>query len=86
MPKNKILISFGVLIALLPFLGFPPSWESFFEVVVGLSIIGITVWATIDKKLTQKAKAQKRLRLKQVEVEQVSEPVIEGEISGNQIQ
>jgi len=60
MPKNKIIISLGVFVALLPILGFPPSWESFFEVLAGLGIIVTSTWATIDRKLTQKAKAQKR--------------------------
>lgn len=60
MPKNKIIISLGVFVALLPVLGFPPAWESFFEVLAGLSIVGVSIWATIDKKLTQKAKAHKR--------------------------
>lgn len=60
MPKNKIIITLGAFIALLPILGFPTSWESFFEVVIGLAIILISVWATVDKKLIQKAKAQKR--------------------------
>lgn len=60
MPKNKIIITLGAFIALLPILGFPTSWESFFEVIVGLAIILTSVWATIDKKLIQKAKAQKR--------------------------
>lgn len=60
MPKNKIIISFGVFVALLPVLGFPPAWESFFEILAGLSIVGVSIWATIDKKLTQKAKAHKR--------------------------
>ena len=60
MPKNRIIITLGVLIALLPMLGFPRLWESFFQVAVGLSIVLLSVWATIDKRLTLKAKAQRR--------------------------
>lgn len=60
MPKNKIILVLGVLIALMPVLGFPHAWESFFQVVAGLSIILLSVWATIDRKLTLKAKAQMR--------------------------
>jgi len=60
MSKSKIIITLGVLIALMPILGFPPAWESFFEIFIGLSIVGVSVWSTIDKKLTQKAKAHKR--------------------------
>ena len=60
MPKNKIILVLGVIIALLPVLGFPSSWESFFQVVTGLAIVLLSVWATIDRKLTLKAKAQMR--------------------------
>jgi hypothetical protein len=47
-------------VALLPLLGFPGAWEAFFQVVAGLSIVGLSVWSQIDKKLSQKAKAQMR--------------------------
>src|SRR5947209_6331594 len=60
MPKSRIIIVLGVLVALLPVLGFPRSWESFFQVVAGLAIVLISVWATIDKKIMLKAKAQMR--------------------------
>ncbi|MDO8728907.1 MAG: hypothetical protein Q7K26_03335 [bacterium] len=60
MPKNRIIIIIGVLIALLPLLGFPRLWESIFQVVAGLSIILLLIWATIDKRLSLKAKAQRR--------------------------
>ncbi len=60
MPKNRIIIILGVLIALLPLLGFPRSWEAFFQIAAGLSIVLFSVWSTIDKRLTLKAKAQMR--------------------------
>ena len=69
MPKNRIIIVFGVLVALLPLLGFPRSWESLFQVVVGILIVALSVWATIDKRLTLKAKAQRRQARKQREVQ-----------------
>ena len=53
--------------ALLPLLGFPRAWESFFQVVVGLSIVLISIWSSIDKRLTLKAKAQKRQLRKHLE-------------------
>lgn len=46
--------------ALLPILGFPQAWESAFQVLSGLSIVTIIIWANIDKRLSLKAKAQKR--------------------------
>jgi hypothetical protein len=60
MPKNRIILVLGVLIALLPLLGFPGSWEAFFQVLAGLSIVVLSVWSSIDKKLMHKAKAQQR--------------------------
>jgi hypothetical protein len=60
MPKSRIIVTLGALVALLPLLGFPKSWESFFQVFAGLSIVLLSVWATIDRKLSLKAKAQMR--------------------------
>ena len=69
MPKNRIIVVFGLLVALLPILGFPRSWESFFQVAVGLSIVLLSVWASIDKRLSLKAKAQRRQIHKRREAE-----------------
>lgn len=60
MPKNKIIIVLGALIAILPILGFPPGWEAFFQVASGLAIVSLSVLISIDKKLMQRAKARKR--------------------------
>jgi hypothetical protein len=60
MPRNKIILALAVLIALLPILGFPHKWEAFFQIFAGLSIVGLSVWTTIDRRLTIKAKAHKR--------------------------
>ncbi|MEX2013437.1 MAG: hypothetical protein WD897_00780 [Parcubacteria group bacterium] len=80
MPKNRIIIVLGLLIALLPLLGFPRIWESFFQIVTGLSIVLLSVWASIDKYLTLKAKAQKRQahkkRMAEMEAQKSIEPLI----------
>lgn len=60
MPKSKIILSLGFLIALLPVLGFPQSWESFLEVASGLIIVLLSVLMSVDRRLTLKAKAEKR--------------------------
>ena len=60
MPKSRIIIVLGVLIALLPVLGFPRAWEAFFQIMAGLSIVLLSVWTAIDRKLSLKAKAQMR--------------------------
>lgn len=59
----------GVLIALLPLLGFPRLWESFFQVAAGFSIVLLLIWASIDKRLSLKAKAQRRQLHKRREAE-----------------
>ena len=50
----------GVLIALLPVLGFPRAWEIVFQVFAGIAIVLVSVWSTIDKKIMLKHKAQQR--------------------------
>ncbi|OGZ74014.1 MAG: hypothetical protein A2832_02325 [Candidatus Zambryskibacteria bacterium RIFCSPHIGHO2_01_FULL_44_22b] len=81
MPKSRIIVTLGVLIALMPLLGFPRAWESFFQVLAGLSIALLSVWANIDKRLMLKAKAQKRQAHKHLQAqiqaeqaEQLSKP------------
>lgn len=53
----------------MPLLGFPSVWESFFQVALGISIVVISVWSSIDKRITLKAKAQRRQLHKQREAE-----------------
>ena len=60
MSKKQSIITIGVIVALLPMLGFPRAWEAFFQIVAGLSIVGLSVWSGIDRKLKLKAKAQMR--------------------------
>lgn len=86
MPKNRIIIVLGFLIALLPFFGFPHIWESFFQVASGFSIVLLLIWSSVDKRLSLKAKAQKRQahKLKQEElgageVPVNNAPIVEGE-------
>lgn len=69
MPKSKVTIVIGVFIALLPFLGFPPKWDTFFEIVAGLSIVFFSVWSSIDRRLIMKAKAEKRMQRKRALVD-----------------
>ncbi len=60
MPKSKIILVLGCLIALLPVLGFPHVWEEFFEIAGGLGIVLLSVMISVDKRLTQKMRAEKR--------------------------
>lgn len=71
MPKSRVIPLIGFFIALLPVLGFPHSWELFFQVVGGLSIVLLSVLISIDKRLTRKAKAERRHRAMVERVEDV---------------
>lgn len=69
MPKSRIILALGFFIALLPVLGFPYAWESFFEVASGLLIVFLSVLISVDRRLTMKSKAEKRQLRKRALVE-----------------
>ena len=69
MPKSKIILVIGFVIALIPFLGFPYGWESTLEVLGGLSIVLLSVLMSIDRRLSLKAKMHKRQARKRALVE-----------------
>ncbi|MES2213802.1 MAG: hypothetical protein V4465_00190 [Patescibacteria group bacterium] len=69
MPKSKIILTLGFLTALLPVMGFPHSWESFFQVLFGLSIVLLSVLISVDRRLSLKARVQKRQARKRAVVE-----------------
>ena len=66
MPKSKIILALGALIALLPFLGFPHAWESVMEVLFGLSIVLLSILISVDRRLSVKARVQKRQARKNI--------------------
>lgn len=45
MRKFWTIFSLGIFVALLPFLGFPGSWEAFFSVIVGLAVAALALAA-----------------------------------------
>jgi hypothetical protein len=42
MTAQRILFSAGILVALLPFLGFPAQWDTVFYVLLGLFVAGVS--------------------------------------------
>ena len=60
MRKNRTIITLGAIVALLPILGFPRTWEAVFQVLAGLSIVLLYVWAAMDRKMMMRVKAQRR--------------------------
>jgi hypothetical protein len=69
MPKSRTILALGFFIALLPVLGFPHAWESFFEVASGLLIVFLSFLISVDRRLTMKSKAEKRHLRKRALVE-----------------
>lgn len=43
MPKRTVYIIIGILIALMPFLGFPSSWKDAFYVLAGLAVVALAM-------------------------------------------
>lgn len=41
MSKELVVIILGLLVALMPYLGFPGSWKTVFSIVIGIVIAGI---------------------------------------------
>ncbi len=81
MPKSRTILALGFFIALLPILGFPHAWESFFEVASGLLIVFLSVLISVDRRLTMKSKAEKRHLRKRALIEAQTSN-IEGENFG----
>jgi hypothetical protein len=79
MPKNKIIIILGAFVALVHIInGLPSYWESLLSVIAGLSIVLLSILTKVDKKMSQKAKAQKRQARKIVINDGFEEKVIPG--------
>jgi asparagine N-glycosylation enzyme membrane subunit Stt3 len=41
MSKELVIILLGILVALMPYLGFPGSWKTVFSIVIGIVIAGV---------------------------------------------
>lgn len=61
--KNNFYISFGVWIAILPFLGVPGTWRNTLVFLSGLFLILVSFGPTILKKLQTKPKVKKEKAL-----------------------
>jgi hypothetical protein len=73
MPKSRIILATGFFIALLPILGFPYAWETFFQVVGGLGIVALSVLISIDKRILHKLKAERRTMRMREKIEKDAE-------------
>ncbi|OHA99712.1 MAG: hypothetical protein A3E93_00785 [Candidatus Zambryskibacteria bacterium RIFCSPHIGHO2_12_FULL_43_12b] len=64
MSKNKIVFFIGVVLLIMPFLGFPPGWKSFIAIVFGITLIFLSFSAAAKRR----ASARRTRRIKQQEV------------------
>jgi uncharacterized membrane protein len=54
MSNNKIIFCLGLIIAAMPFLGFPSSWKTTFFVVAGIMLIFVTLRMYISMSTTER--------------------------------
>jgi hypothetical protein len=52
MSKNRIVFVIGSILFLIPFLGFPSSWKTFFSIVSGLILISLSLSNSIKRRMT----------------------------------
>jgi len=48
MKNSNIIIGFGVLVLLLPFLGLPQTWDNILYFISGLTIVGLSVYNKLE--------------------------------------
>jgi hypothetical protein len=51
--QNRILFAIGILVVLMPFLGFPSPYESFFTATAGVAIIILAFMYARNKRLQE---------------------------------
>lgn len=61
MHKNNFYISFGIWIAVIPFLGIPSSWRNILIFLSGLFLILVAIGPAILKKLQPREKVKKKI-------------------------
>ena len=57
---KHFLISFGIWITIIPFLGIPGVWKNSLIIISGLFLIFISLWPIILEKLEEKPKIKKK--------------------------
>lgn len=54
MSKNKIVFILGIALVILPFLGFPSAWKTFFMLVMGLFLVSLSFTTSLRKRTSGK--------------------------------
>lgn len=83
MSKNKIVFSIGLILVVMPILGFPVHWKTFISVILGLSLISLSFSVAAKRRVS----ARRIKRVKDVASVQGQETpmFVDGSRSGSQI-
>lgn len=60
MSKNKLVFSIGLILLVMPLLGFPPLWKNFFSIIFGLTLIALSF--SVAAKRRASARKTRRTR------------------------
>jgi hypothetical protein len=60
MSKNKIVFAIGFILLLMPFLGFPSSWENFLSFMFGLVLVAMSFSVAAKRRATTRRSRRPR--------------------------
>jgi len=60
MSKNRIVLSIGIFLFLMPFLGFPSRWEFFFQIIFGISLVAVSFSSAIKRRAASRRPRRRR--------------------------
>ena len=76
MSKNKIVFSIGLILVVMPILGFPVHWKTFISVILGLSLIFLSF--SVAAKRRASVRRIKRVKDTASAQEQVTPMFVDG--------
>lgn len=80
MSKNRIVLSIGTFLLLMPFLGFPSRWEFFFQIIFGIILILVSFSSAIKRRAAARKPRRKRELYNSIASESVAETTPVSEI------
>jgi hypothetical protein len=80
MSKNRIVLIVGALLLLIPLMGFPRTWENFFHIIFGISLVGLSFSVSLRQRVKRTALPKRARNTKEVaKVAVIENPVTEVE-------
>jgi len=61
MIRDKRTLILGICILLIPFLGFPSAWKTFFVLLVGLVLVSLSVQISIPRKIPRRTRRKETI-------------------------